>query len=138
MQDLIELMGVSLLMISILGPIFWFVSRLAKEKNAMEIEKLKVQQATIAAAAGVANPALQTAQAEALAKTNTEVLTALKSLTSELQKQNGRLQNLESIVTSPSFLSGQGLNDQFHTLTEEQQAAELAKQIAAREGRNFN
>jgi hypothetical protein len=138
MNDFIELMGVSLLMISILGPIFWFVSRMSKQKHVMEMEKLKLQQATLAAAAGLGNPAFQSAQAEALAKTNTEVLTALKSLTSELQKQNGRLQNLESIVTSPGFLTGQGLNDQFHSLTEEQQAAELAKQIAAREGRNFN
>jgi high-affinity nickel permease len=135
MQDLFELLGVSLLMISILAPIFWFVGRLAKQRNELEIEKLKVQQATFAAAAGVANPSIQSAQLETLSKSNTEVLAALKSLTTELQRQNVRLQNLESIVTSPGFLTGQGVNDQFHTLTEEQQAAELAKQIAAREGR---
>ncbi len=64
-----------------------------------------------------------------------QLSTQLGDVTKQLGRVNDRLQNLESIVTSPGFLEAQGLRSDFHTLTEEQQAAELAKQIAAREGR---
>ena len=129
-----ELIGVSLLMLAIMGPMFWFISQMVKQKNQVDIEKLKLQQATLAAAAGIANPAQQAQQA-AQQQAQAELIDNLKKLNAELTKQNARLQNLESIVTSPGFLVGQGLSDSFHALTEEQQAAELAKQIAAREGR---
>lgn len=129
-----ELIGVSLLMLAIMGPMFWFISQMVKQKNQVDIEKLKLQQATLAAAAGIASPAQQ-AQQQAQNQAQAELIESLKKLNAELTKQNSRLQNLESIVTSPGFLVGQGLSDGFHALTEEQQAAELAKQIAAREGR---
>ena len=131
MNDFVELIGVALLMLAIMGPMFWFISQMVKQKNQVEIEKLKLQQATLAAAAGVIPPAQQAQQQQA----QTELIDSLKKLSTEMARQNARLQNLESIVTSPGFLAGQGLADTFHTLTEEQQAAELAKQIAAREGR---
>ncbi len=105
---------------------YWF-----KAKK-MEHERLQMQQQL-----ALINPqAAANSQASAEALKHMQELSAqLEQVTKSLDRMNTRLQNVESIVTSPSFLSGQGLNDAFHTLTEEQQAAELAKQIAAREGR---
>ncbi len=126
-----ELIGVSILMLAMMAPIFWLINQTVKQKNQMELEKLKLQQATLAAAAGMQSPSNQAQQ-----RAQAELIEALKKLNEQMDRQHSRLQNLESIVTSPSFLSGQGLNDAYHTLTEEQQAAELAKQIAVREGRS--
>lgn len=98
----------------------------------MEHERLQTQQQM-----AMLNPAAA-ANLQAAADTQRQLQqlgTQLGSLTQTLDRVNERLQNLEAIVTSPGFLVGQGLSDSFHTLTEEQQAAELAKQIAAREGR---
>lgn len=73
-----------------------------------------------------------------LDRSKAELLLELKSLRQLIVKQNERLANVEAIVTSPDYVSSQLAKPDFERLTDEEQAAELARLIAAREGRNIN
>jgi uncharacterized membrane protein (DUF106 family) len=122
------IVGIVMMMIPIIAIVmnYWF-----KAKK-MDHERLQMQQQM-----NLINP--QTAGSLAA---NSETLKRMEALqkqlaetSSTLGKVNSRLQNLESIVTSPSFLATQVQTSDFQRLNDEDQAAELAKHIAAREGR---
>lgn len=70
-----------------------------------------------------------------LDRSKAELLLELKSLRQLVHKQNERLANVEAIVTSPDYVSTQLEKPDFQRLSDEEQAAELARLIAAREGR---
>ena len=70
-----------------------------------------------------------------LDRSKAELLLELKSLRQLVQKQSERLANVEAIVTSPDYVSSQLAKPDFERLSDEDQAAELARLIAAREGR---
>jgi hypothetical protein len=122
------IVGMMMMMIPIIAIVmnYWF-----KAKK-MDHERLQMQQQL-----SVVNPQAagnMAAAGEALKQVET-LKRQLAETTATLVKVNTRLQNLESIVTSPGFLATQVQTADFQRLNDEEQAAELAKHIAAREGR---
>jgi septal ring factor EnvC (AmiA/AmiB activator) len=120
--------GIIAMMIPIVAIVMHYWYRAKK----MEHDRLQMQQQL-----SIVNPhaaANQAATTEALKQVEA-LQRQLTDTTATLSKVNSRLQNLESIVTSPGFLATQVQTADFQRLTDEEQAAELAKHIAAREGR---